>query len=143
MNIFPDWTLFLQIAAFLVLIRILNSVIYKPIRGILEKRRAIVKDLQHDAVSLQQKGYDGEKEFESQLAKAKAQGLEQREAYTKAAKEFAGQIVAEIQAKAKVDIDSVRARAISDAQDARRQLESQMRPLSLLIAEKILGRPIA
>ena len=74
MAIIPDWTLFLQIANFIVLILILNAVLYKPIRHILIERQKTVNQFEKDIETLRGDVVEKDQTFRARIAEAKAKG---------------------------------------------------------------------
>ena len=74
-----DYTVFLQIINFLLLIFILNLLLYKPIMGILEKRQKQFDDSQEEIRRLNQDVEKKMLEYEEKSRQAKLAALETEE----------------------------------------------------------------
>ena len=140
--IMPDYTLFLQLANFLILLFILNIILYKPVRRILGKRKAEVDGLQNSVSELGGKAnrFAGElEEGTSQARKTgyqekeslKSEGLEEEKAVLKEAATASG----ERMGQARVELEKTLLKA-------RGALEKELSLFSKELAEKILGRTV-
>jgi F-type H+-transporting ATPase subunit b len=142
MAIIPDWTLFLQIANFIVLILVLNAVLYKPIRAILIERQKTINNFEKDIQTLRGDVADRDQTFQAKISEAKSKGLGEKEAMKEAAEAEEKRLIAELQEKAQADLEAVRATIAKEAEAARGQLNKQAEAFSGAIAEKILGRSV-
>ena len=135
-----DWTVLIQIVNFLVLIYILDIVLYKPIRGMLNQRKAKVDGLEGSVTSANQQIEDKNRAFEAGLKAARLKGQEEKEARMQKALEEEQGIVAEINAKAHKDLAAVKAKIAQDTDAVRASLEKEVDAFADAIASKILGR---
>ena len=142
MAIIPDWTLFVQIANFIILIFILNAVLYKPIRKILLERKMKIKGMEQAVASAQDGAAESQQAFKVKMGEAKMKGHQEKEAIKEAAREEQRKLLAEINEKAAKDLESVRAQVAKEAQDAKGKLQGEVEVFSASIAEKILGRAV-
>ena len=142
MTVIPDWTLFLQMGNFILLIFILNAILYKPIRQILIERKNKIQGYKEGIDTLQQDASESEKSFQANISEARQQGVREKEALKQTGQEEEKQITDEINRKAQAELEAVRAQIVKDAEDARRGLEKEIEVFSGTIFEKILGRAV-
>ncbi|MBW1769827.1 MAG: ATP synthase F0 subunit B [Deltaproteobacteria bacterium] len=143
MAIIPDWTLFLQMANFIVLIIILNVVCYKPIRKILIERKKKVQGYEEGIQALNDDAAESEQTFQAKVGEAKAKGFQEKGSLVQAGQDEEKRVLDEINEKAQADLDVVRAQIAKDADDARRSLKGETEAFSAAIAQKILGRAVS
>ena len=142
MTVIPDWTLFLQMGNFILLIFILNAILYKPIRQILIERKNKIQGYKEGIDTLQQDASESEKSFQAKISEARQQGVREKGNLKQAGQEEEKQITDEINRKAQAELEAVRAQIAKDAEDARRGLEKEIEVFSGTIFEKILGRAV-
>ena len=142
MTVIPDWTLFLQMGNFILLIFILNAILYKPIRQILIERKKKIQGYKEGIDTLQQDASESEKSFQAKVSEARQQGVREKETLKQTGQEEEKQITDEINRKAQAELEAVRAQIVKDAQNARRGLEKEIEVFSGTIFEKILGRAV-
>ena len=80
MTVIPDWTLFVQMGNFILLIFILNAILYKPIRQILIERKKKIQGYKEGIETLQQDASESEKSFQANISEARQQGVREKEA---------------------------------------------------------------
>jgi len=142
MAIIPDWTLFVQMANFILLIFILNAVLYKPIRKILLERKKKINGLQQAVASAEEGAAESQGAFKVKMGEAKMKGHQEKEALKETARAEERRLLAEINEKAAKDLEAVRAQVAKEAQDAKVKLKGEIEAFSASIAEKILGRAV-
>ena len=142
MAIIPDWTLFLQMANFIILIFILNAVLYKPIRKILLERKMKIEGMKQAVASAEEGAAESQQAFKVKMGEAKMKGHREKEALQEAAREEQRKLLAEINEKAAKELESVRAQVAKEAQEAKVRLQGEVEAFSASIAEKILGRAV-
>ena len=142
MTVIPDWTVSLQILNFLVLIFFLNLVLYKPIRGILQKRREKMEGLEKD-INGALKGADAKAEsLEKGLADARSRGLKNRDEITEKGILEQKEIISDINEKAARELEEMRKKIAADILDAEASLKKEIPAFARAISEKMLGRAI-
>ena len=142
MTVIPDWSLFVQMGNFIVLIIVLNAILYKPIRQILIERKTKIQGYKEGIDTLQQDASESEKSFQAKISEARQQGVREKEALKQAGLDEEKQITDEINQKAQAELEAVRAQIAKDAEDAKRGLEKEIEVFSGTIVEKILGRAV-
>ena len=130
----------IQIVNFLVLIFLLNLLLYKPIRGILRQRKEKLQGLETSVATANRQADEKNQAFSEGLKNARLKGQSQKEALVKAATDEEQAIVAEINNKAKEDLDAVRAKIAQDIDAVRASLEKDVDAFADAITTKILGR---
>lgn len=135
-----DWTIYVQIASFLILIFILNSILYKPIRNIMQQRRAKFESLAERISSASREAEEKNQAFADGIKNARSKGQKQKEALMQAAAEEERTLVEEINAKAKGNLDAVKAQIAKEVGTVKQELEKEIDTFANTITEKILGR---
>lgn len=135
-----NWTFFLQLANFLVLIILLNRFLFNPILRNVEKREAKLKEFTLDAEKLSRRTEELVGEYDAKLEEAKKRtsdtihkakheaGAEQDKIIQEARKDFSSQID-----KAMVDISQY-------AENAEKELKKEADAISAEITSKIMGK---
>jgi len=137
-----DYSLGIQIINFLLLIFILNVLLYKPILGMIDKRKKQFEDSEAEIRRLQETVEQKMAAYEEKLRQAKAAAVEQK-----------NEIIRQGADEAKTAIDAVRAeiprmmelfhtRMDGEIGAAKKILTDHSQQLSVEIAEKILGRSL-
>jgi F-type H+-transporting ATPase subunit b len=135
-----DWTIYVQIANFIVLIFILNFVLYKPIRNILRQRKSKMEGLAVSISTTTKEADDKNQAFSDGIKSARTQGQKEKEALIQAAAEQERTIVADINAKAKAELDAVKEKIAQEASQVKNELEKEIDFFANTITQKILGR---
>jgi F-type H+-transporting ATPase subunit b len=135
-----NWTVLVQIANFLVLIYILNIVLYKPVRGMLNQRKAKVDGLAGSVDATNHQIEEKDRAFQDGVKAARAKGHKEKELRLQIALDKEQAIVAEINAKAQKEMETVKSRIAQDTEAVRATLEKEIDSFADAIAEKILGR---
>jgi len=74
-----DYSLFIQIANFLILLLLLNMVLYRPIRHILAKRKGEMESFEKLINDFQKKSMQNQKELEENRIGARKDGFKEKE----------------------------------------------------------------
>lgn len=142
MDIYPNATVFIQIANFLFLLFLLNILLYKPIRKILGRRSEEVNSLQETIEGFQNRSDQSFKELEENLAGARNEGYKQKENLKNAGVEEEKKALQEAISSTEEKIGKAKDEIERNAARARQSLEAEVRLFSKELAEKILGRSI-
>jgi F-type H+-transporting ATPase subunit b len=128
-----------QIINFVILLYILQRFLYKPLFGMMEKRRTEIKNALANAEKVKQDAALKQAELEKQLEATRREGQEAI-ARALAQSEKARQ---EIIAKANTEAAQIKAKALSDVEYERKQalaqLQGEIANLSLAVTRKVLG----
>lgn len=141
-SVLPDYTLFIQIIAFLALIFILNVLLYKPILSIIDRRKKHIEELENEVILFNQSVDKKAAEYEEKLKLAKANAAELKKEIIKEGADQAKVIVDSVRNEIPVMMQEFQQKLDKEIQAARETLDSQSRRLSLEIAEKVMGRSV-
>lgn len=137
-----DWTIFLQFLNFLVLMFALNVLLYRPLRGMLAKRKATVEGDHARAKELAGQIDDKMARYQEQLQAAKQKGAEEKaQLRRQAAKEEAG-ILGVAHEEAAAHLQQIKGQVAAEAAQARDALKKETDALAGIIAGKVLGRAL-
>jgi F-type H+-transporting ATPase subunit b len=138
----PDYTLFIQIANFLLLLVLLNAILYRPIRRILKSRKEEMDTFQNKIQDFEGKFSSYTKRIQEGTAEARKEGLKERESLKKNGQEEEKQMLREASSKASGKIGDARKEMDEKLKGVRLSLEKEMALFSKELAEKVLGRSL-
>ncbi len=138
-----DYTVWIQMINFLVLILILNKLLYKPILGIIDRRKKIMEDSDTEVKGLQETAARKMAEYEERLRQAKLAAVDQRNEIVKAGSEQAKKIIDAVRKEIPGILAEFHGKMDREIEGANRILRENSRKLSLEIAEKVMGRSIS
>jgi F-type H+-transporting ATPase subunit b len=141
-TVIPDWTLFVQIANFLLIVWVLNIVLFKPIRNILIQRKEKVTSLEQNIETSDKEAKEKNEAFDSGVRDARAEGLSEKNALLNEAADEEREIVDKINQKAQADLAEVREKIAKDVEVVRVSLQKEIDTFANAIGEKILGRAV-
>jgi F-type H+-transporting ATPase subunit b len=137
-----DYTALVQIANFVLLMFILNTLLYKPILGVIEKRKEQMEKSDGEVKRLRQDIEQKLAEYEEKVRLAKLEAMEQRNALVKEGADLAKSTIEAVRSEIPMLMEQFNAKMGREVDAARAILRSQSRKISLEIAEKVLGRSI-
>jgi F-type H+-transporting ATPase subunit b len=141
-TVIPDWTLFVQIANFLLIVWVLNIVLFKPIRNILIQRKEKVTSLEQNIETSDKEAKGKNEAFDSGIRDARAKGLSEKSVLLNEAADEEREIVDKINQKAQADLAVVREKIAKDVEVVRASLQKEIDTFANAIGEKILGRAV-
>jgi len=141
-TVIPDWTLFVQIANFLLIVFVLNIVLFKPIRNILIQRKEKITSLEQNVETSDKKAKEKNEAFDLGIRDARAKGLSEKSVLLNEAADEEREIVDKINQKAQADLAEVREKIAKDAEAVRASLQKEIDTFASAIGEKILGRAV-
>jgi F-type H+-transporting ATPase subunit b len=134
--------LFVQILNFAIIFVVLRVWVYKPILGLLERRRERIAQGLEDARVAAEARANAEKEAQAILGRAQADANQK----VRESAERAEQVAHEIHAAAEKDAAAVRAAAAGEAEQARSaalgELRGQVAALAIAAAQKLIGESL-
>jgi F-type H+-transporting ATPase subunit b len=137
-----DYTTLVQIANFVLLMLILNALLYKPIMGVIERRKEQMEKSDGEVKRLRQEVEQKLAEYEEKVRLAKLEAMEQRNAIVKEGADLAKSAIEAVRSEIPMLMEQFNAKMGREVDAARAILRSQSRKISLEIAEKVLGRSI-
>ena len=135
-----NWTVWWQIANFLVLIYALNRWCYKPIRKILLTRKEKIDGMSSGIESASQEAMDKDKAFDQGLKDARSKGKAEKDALLQTAGDEEKAIITKINDKARQDLAAIQVQIAKDTDSVRSALEKDVDSFANAITQKILGR---
>jgi F-type H+-transporting ATPase subunit b len=138
-----DWTLFVQILNFLVLVFLLNIVLFRPIRKILQARQARLAALAGDIDGLADSRQGVLGEVDEQLTAARREGLELRESLRQEGSQAESSLLEQVKKEVDAQWTKVEAKIKKDVGKAREALSAQAQDFAQALATKILGRKLS
>jgi len=140
MTISLDYTLWIQIVNFLFLIFILNVLLYKPILGIIEKRKENIEGSEQEIKELNLTIEQKEARYEEKLRLAKSDALEKKKAIVQEGAEAAKGILDAARGEVPRIVEQFEGKITKEVAEARRVLREQSENIAIEIAEKVMGR---
>ena len=141
-TVIPDWTLFVQIANFLLIVWVLNIVLFRPIRNILIQRKEKITSLEQNVETSDNEAKGKNEAFDLGIRDARAKGLSEKNVLLNEAAGEEREIVDKINQKAQADLAEVREKIAKDVEVVRASLQKEIDTFANAIGEKILGRAV-
>ena len=138
-----DMSLFVQIANFIFLIWAMNKVVYKPIRQMLVKRNEKISGLENMIMSSEEDAAAKDRALIAGIKEAREKGLREKEQLETQARQAEAELIEKINEKARIDLEQMREKIISEAQEAREALQREIDRFADDISSKILGRAVS
>jgi len=138
-----DYSLFIQIANFLVLLIVLNAILFKPIRKILSQRAAEMTGFEERIQDFLIQSDRSSQELQENMVGARKEGFTHKEELKKEGLEKEKELVQEAMASTGDKVSEAKKKIESDILSARQGLEAEMSAFSRELAEKILGRALS
>ena len=137
-----NWTLGLQIFNFLLLLFILNTVLYRPLRAVLAKRKETIEGDHVRARGLQEQIDEKMASYQERLQAARVKGNEERTVLRAAASKDEAEILGAARLVATKKLQQLKVRVAAEADAARIVLRSDVDVLAAQVASRILGRAL-
>ena len=137
-----DYTLWVQMANFIILMFILNLLLYKPVLGIIDKRKKNLQDIEEEIKRLNQSVDERMAAYEEKLRLAKMQALEKKQEIMTEGTEQAKRFIEAAKGDIPAMMEKFHADMNREVDEARRILTDQSKKISVEIAEKLLGRSL-
>ncbi len=137
-----DWSIVIQMVNFIILVWALNYVAYRPIRGILAKRKEKIQGLEGGIDRFEKDADEKAAALEAGIKKAREQGAKMRESMEEKARREEQQMLERINEKAKQDLEDIRHKIARETEEVRKSLQSQIEFFANEISKKMLGRTV-
>jgi F-type H+-transporting ATPase subunit b len=135
-----DYSLGIQIINFVLLIFILNVLLYKPILGMIDKRKKQFEESEAEIKRLRETVDQKMAVHEAMLRQAKMAAIEEKNEIIRQGAEEAKAVIDAVRAEIPAMMEQFQARMEGEIGEAKRILTAQSQKLSAEIAEKVLGR---
>lgn len=135
-----DLNLVWNIINLVVLYLLLRHFLFKPVMGIMDKRRQIIEDGLRNAQDAQNDAMKMKQEYEDALKGAKQESVQIVENARSAAKNEYDRIVAEAGEKAGIIIENAKETVRVERERTMRELQGEIAGLAVASAAKIVGK---
>lgn len=137
-----DITLLIQIINIIVLMVVMNAVLYKPVRTVLEKRGRKVDSLNNDIDAFTKNAGLRQEEIDRKLQEARNKAKAELETARNAAHTVESETLATIRSRASADKETQLAAIKKEFETAKTELMGQVDGFAAEMAGKILGRSL-
>lgn len=137
-----DYSLGIQIINFLLLIFILNVLLYKPILGLIDKRRKQFEASETEIKRLRETVEQKMAAYEEKLRQAKTTAVEQKNEIIRQGADEAKTVIDAVRAEIPGMMERFQDRMDGEIGAAKKILTDHSQQLSVEIAEKVLGRSL-
>ena len=137
-----NWTIFLQAAIFAVLLVVLNSVLFRPLRDVFQRRTESIDGSVRRAKELEGQINEKMTRYQERLQEAKLNGAQEKAALRQEAMLEEGKILSAAHESASVHVQAIRGKVRDEAESAREALKGEARGLASAIASKVWGRAL-
>jgi len=141
-SVYPDKSLIIQIANFVVLIWALNKVLYRPIRNVLHQRKEKITGMEQRIDDFNTDIEEKDEAFEAGIKDARVQGLKKKEDRIAVATDEEKAIIGEINKKTKEELAENLDKIAKEAEEVRKSLQNEIDDFVKDIGQKILGRAV-
>lgn len=137
-----DITLVIQFVNFIILMVILNMILYRPLRRVLQQRKETIEGNHQAAVDLEGQIEEKMALYEQQLHEAKLKGNQERATLRQAAAEEEAKVLGAAHQEASASLQQIKVKVAGEATAAREALKAETTALASQIASKVLGREL-
>ena len=137
-----DASIWFQIIGMLILIVVLNSFLYKPIRQMLQERESRMTALRGEAERFERNADQLLENFNAKLADARSRGIQKREELKAQAREEEKVMIGESNKEAAQKKQQLLSELTAQIDAARKELKTQAEAFAVEIAQKLLGRAV-
>lgn len=137
-----DYTVVIQIIAFLLLWLLLSKLLFGPFLGLVEERERRTEGRKREAATLSAEGQGLRSEYERSIENAKEEGRKLREALLEQGREAHERLLAEAREESAKLLQTVRDELQRAVQRERELAAREAEGIARQIAEKVLGRRV-
>ncbi|NDY42071.1 ATP synthase F0 subunit B [Dissulfurirhabdus thermomarina] len=137
-----DISLWIELVSMLVLMFLLNAMLYKPIRRLLEEREARMAAIRSDVEKFRRNAEQLLADYSRKLDEARRSGLAEREGRKKEAREEERRLLETSAKETEVRKQQMLTELHAQIGKAREELRAQVENFAAEIAQKLLGRAV-
>jgi len=137
-----NYTVWIQMANFLLLIFILNFLLYKPVLKIIEKRNKKIEESDAEVTSLDETIERKIAEYEEEIRQARTAAVAQRNEIEEEGSEQGEVITGKVRDEISKKMEAFKVNMQKEVDEAMGVLRDQTRTIAGEISEKVLGRGI-
>ncbi len=135
-------TFWIELVLALILMYILNIILYKPVRRILEERKQKMDEIRGEAEKYERNAQALVDNFNRKLAEARAKGQAEREKFKESARQVERELLEASTKEAEKEKSEQLGQLMGQIEAARKELKDKVEAFALEIAQKLLGRAI-
>ncbi len=139
MSISLDITFFIQLINFFISLLIINSLIIKPIRGVIARRKSIIDADNKDTENFTQRMNTYNLQYEERLQAVRAQMAKERDEYKKSAEDVSRSVLGKASDEARAIRQESTQKIQSESQQALQTLQTNVSAYSREALTKILA----
>ena len=137
-----DKTLIIQIVIFIAAIFILNSLLFKPLIQLVERREQLTTGRIKEAKELERKVEQIIKEYKEKLDEVRAKAMEERNEIRRQAQAAAEEMIAKAHSEAQTLLEEAIAELGLEAREIRAKIKPEIEILARNMASQVLGREL-
>ena len=137
-----DYTVLIQVVAFLFFWFLLTRLLIRPFLGLLAERERRTEGVKSEAALLKEEGERLGKEYELGIAKAQGEANVLKERIVQEARKTRDRLIAQAREEAAGMVEAVREEISKELQRGRELAAREAQAIAQQMAEKILGRRI-
>jgi len=137
-----DLSFWAELISVLILMVVLNSILFKPVRRQLEKREAKMAAIEADADKFERNAQELVANYEKKLAEARVQGKSELEKLKGEAREEERQLMEAATKEAEAKKSELMSELTGQIEAAKKELQAQSEAFAVEIAQKLLGRAV-
>ncbi len=137
-----DASIIVQIVMMLILMVVLNGLLYKPIRRLLEERESRMSDIREQIESYERNAQQLVDNFNKRLAEARMAGQKERDKFKDEARAEEKRLLEESMAEAQARKEELMSGLGAEIEAARKELKEKAEAFAAEIAQKLLGRAV-
>jgi F-type H+-transporting ATPase subunit b len=137
-----DKTLIVQLIIFIATIFILNSLLFKPLIGVVEKREKLTTGRIKEAKELEEKVEQIMREYRAKLDEIRAKAMEERNEIRREAQAAAEDLIGRTHKEAQALLEEARSRLNLETRDIRERIKPEIEVLAREIVLRVLGRKV-
>jgi len=135
-----DFTIVIQFINFFLLIFLLNLILYRPLRKMLEERRATIEGGHGRARDLEEQIEEKMARYQERLQEARSKGAQERAALRGEAQAEEAKLLGAARGKALEKVQAINTQIADEATSARNALKQETEAMATQVAAKVLGR---
>ena len=136
------WQILISLANLLLIFLILKKFLWKPVKNVMDQRKAMVDKQFADAEAAEQKALQDQAEWAQRLQGADDEAKSRIAAADETARRHGDRIVADAKEKAEGILRQAEAEAVLERQKAQAGMKREIASVGTELAEKMLGREI-
>ena len=137
-----DETLIIQIVIFIATIFILNSLLFKPLLQLVERREELTTGRIKEAKELERKVEQIIKEYKEKLDEVRAKAMEERNEIRRQAQAAAEEMIAKAHSETQALLEEAKAKLELEAREIRAKIKPEIEILARNMASQVLGREL-